>query len=98
MSSKDSTSETDDADEFQKHFPRLSEIVLELAASRGVEKTFCPSEVARKFDAVDWRRHMPLVRAVGVALWRENRLGVFQKGASVDPTEAKGAIRYGLPR
>ena len=75
-----------------------SEIVLALASTRGVEKTFCPSEAARQLDGVDWRRHMPLVRAVGVALWKEKRLGVFQKGVEVDPTEAKGPIRYGLPR
>ena len=84
--------------QFEKHFPRVSEILLELAVARGVEKTFCPSEAARKFDAVDWRRHMPLVRAVGVALWREKRLGVFQKGTAVDPTLATGPVRYGLPR
>ena len=77
---------------------RASEIISELASTRGVAKSFCPSEAARKLDAVDWRRHMPVVRAAGVALWREKRLAVLQKGVEVDPTEAKGPIRYSLPR
>ena len=85
--------------QFAKHFPVVSEILLDLVVARGVEKTFCPSEAARKFDAADWRRHMPLVRAVGVALWREKRLGVFQKGAAVENADvATGPVRYGLPR
>ena len=94
MSTVDSISQAD----LDKFFTRVSEILLNLASARGAEKTFCPSEAARQFDAVDWRRHMPLVRVVGTALWREEKLQVFQKGLAVDPTVAKGPIRYGLPR
>ena len=86
------------SEELESLAKRASEIILELASIRGAEKTFCPSEAARKLDAHDWRRHMSLVREVGVGLWREKRLAVFQKGLEVEPTQAKGAIRYGMPR
>ena len=94
MSSEDPISQAD----LDKFAPRVSEILLNLASTRGAEKTFCPSEAARQLDAADWRRYMPLVRAIGIALWREEKLQVFQKGLAVDPTLAKGPIRYGLPR
>ena len=64
--------------DLEKYSSRVSEILLNLAAERGTEKTFCPSEAARRLEAGDWRRHMPLVRTIGVQLIRENKLRVFQ--------------------
>ena len=77
---------------------QIPQLLMELATSRGIQKTFCPSEAARKLSEKDWRPLMPLVRSSGTALWKDGKLGVFQKGVPVDPTRATGPIRYGLPR
>lgn len=71
--------------------------LLDLAARRGAEKTFCPSEAARAL-AGDWRPLMPLVRAAAFELVSEGRLSVLQSGQVVSPTAAKGAIRLGMKR
>lgn len=76
---------------------KIKACLLEFAAQRGVEKTFCPSEAARAL-ASDWRPLMPRVREVAFGLAAEGRLGVFQRGEVVSPSEAKGAIRLGVPR
>ena len=64
---------------------------MALAAARGPDKTFCPSEAARKL-CEDWRGVMPDVRRVAATL----PLRATQKGTPVDPLVAKGPIRLGL--
>lgn len=71
--------------------------VLALAQRRGPEKTFCPSEVARAL-AADWRPLMPAVRAVANALVERGELVCTQGGIVVDPRQARGPLRYRLPR
>jgi len=69
----------------------IADVLLDLAHQRGVGKTFCPSEAARRL-AEDWRPLMPEVRRVA----KEVSLRATQKGQAVDPVDAKGPIRLGL--
>lgn len=70
--------------------------LLALAAERGPDSTFCPSEVARDL-AADWRPLMPAVRDAAARLHGAGRLAVTRSGAPVDPRAAGGPIRLGLP-
>jgi len=70
----------------------IADVLLDLAHQRGVGKTFCPSEAARRL-ADDWRPLMPEVRRVAADV----ALRATQKGDTVDPVTAKGPIRLGLP-
>ncbi|WP_439121807.1 DUF3253 domain-containing protein [Marivita sp.] len=77
-----------------KHTPgddAIAGVLMALAHARGPDKTFCPSEAARRLSD-DWRPLMPDVRRVASTL----PLQATQKGAPVDPTTAKGPIRLGL--
>ena len=69
----------------------LADALMTLARKRGRDKSFCPSEVARAL-AEDWRDLMPHLRAVAADL----PLRATQKGAPVDPVEARGPIRLSL--
>lgn len=66
----------------------IAAALLDLAARRGVGKSFCPSEVAREL-AQDWRPLMPRVRDVAARL----PLIATQRGTPVDPIMARGPIR-----
>jgi hypothetical protein len=70
----------------------IADVLLDLAHQRGVGKTFCPSEAARRLSE-DWRQLMPEVRRVAGTL----DLVATQKGEAVDPVTATGPIRLGLP-
>ncbi|MEO0500602.1 MAG: DUF3253 domain-containing protein [Pseudomonadota bacterium] len=76
---------------------RVRDLLLTLAAERGTEKTYCPSEAARRLWPEDWRDHMDDVRRVAALLIAERRLVATQRGDPVDPVGAKGPIRLGLP-
>nr|WP_091846621.1 DUF3253 domain-containing protein [Palleronia pelagia] len=66
----------------------VAEVLMALARSRGPEKTFCPSEAARRL-ADDWRPLMDDVRRVAATL----PLRATQRGRPVDPVAARGPIR-----
>ena len=68
-------------------------MLLALAAERADDKTFCPSEAARRL-AKDWRPLMPDIRRVATTL----PLSATQKGKPVDPLTAKGPIRLSRAR
>lgn len=70
----------------------IAAALMALARTRGICKTFCPSEVARQLAPGDWRSLMPEVRRVAAGL----PLAVTQKGVAVDPLTAQGSIRLGL--
>ena len=70
----------------------IADVLLDLAHQRGVGKTFCPSEAARRLSD-DWRPLMPDVRRVAADV----ALRATQKGDTVDPVASKGPIRLGLP-
>ncbi len=65
--------------------------LMQHARARGMDKSFCPSEVARAL-AEDWRPLMPRVRAVAATL----PLVATQSGNQVDAVSAKGPIRLSL--
>ncbi|SLN52804.1 hypothetical protein ROJ8625_02677 [Roseivivax jejudonensis] len=65
--------------------------LMALAEKRGRDKTFCPSEAARRL-ADDWRPLMPEIRRVAGTL----PLIATQKGQPVDPVTARGPIRLRL--
>ncbi|MFD1510821.1 DUF3253 domain-containing protein [Lacimonas salitolerans] len=69
----------------------IAACLMALARARGADKSFCPSEVARRL-ASDWRPLMPRVRAVAATL----PLLATQKGRPVDPHTAHGPIRLRL--
>lgn len=66
--------------------------LLELAAERGPDKTFCPSEAARSLSS-DWRPLMEPVRKEAAQLVKQGKLVCTQRGKPVDPLLAHGAIR-----
>ncbi|QXT41365.1 DUF3253 domain-containing protein [Gymnodinialimonas ceratoperidinii] len=66
----------------------MAAALMRMAADRGADKTFCPSEVARAL-AEDWRPLMPEVRRVAATL----PLVATQGGDPVDPLTARGPIR-----
>jgi len=71
----------------------IAKALRALAADRGPEKTFCPSEIARQLAPRDWRVLMPRVRQVAAHL---PELRATQKGREVDPVSARGPIRLSL--
>lgn len=71
----------------------LEQGLLELAATRGRAKTFCPSEVARQVAPADWRPLMERTRRAARRLIAQGKLEMLQRGRIVDPSRARGAIR-----
>lgn len=72
----------------------LRQQVMRQLAHRGLEKTLCPSEVARAVCGKEWRSLMPLIREIGAELLSEGLIEVTQKGHPVQPLTVKGPIRF----
>lgn len=72
----------------------IRKTILVQVRQRGLEKTICPSEVARALGGEDWRSLMPEIRSVGVELVNSGKIQIMQKGNVADPTTVKGAIRF----
>ena len=70
--------------------------LLRLAAARGDDASFCPSEAARAL-AEGWRGLMPRVRAVAACLCADGLLECRQRGEPVDILSARGPIRLKRP-
>jgi hypothetical protein len=68
--------------------------ILELLKLRGVGKSICPSEVARKVAPTDWEPLMETTRAVARRLVAAGEIVITQRGVVVDPAQVKGAIRF----
>ena len=71
----------------------IARALMALAYARGVGKSFCPSEAARRLSE-DWRPLMARVRRVAIEL----PLIASQKGQAVDICSARGPIRLSLDR
>ncbi len=69
----------------------IAAVLMALAEQRGPDKSFCPSEAARRLSD-DWRPLMPRIRDIAARL----PLLATQKGAPVDPRTARGPIRLRL--
>ena len=72
--------------------------LLALAAARGSDKTFCPSEAARRLAPDDWRDWMPQIRAAAIRLVEAGKLRCTQRGHEVNPADARGPLRFAIPR
>ncbi len=72
----------------------LESAILELLTQRGEGKTICPSDAARHVDPENWRKLMEPTRAAGQRLASRGEIEVTQKGRVVDPSRAKGPIRF----
>ncbi len=62
-----------------------------------MDKTFCPSEAARRLAPDTWRELMPQVRAEAIRLVETGKLRCTQRGHEVDPTNARGPLRFSVP-
>ncbi len=67
--------------------------ILSTAKARGDEKTFCPSEIARELFPADWRANMQEVVEVAIALQKQGKVLITQRGEPVDIDHIKGPIR-----
>ncbi len=70
---------------------KIAAALMALARARGADRTFCPSEAARRLGR-DWRPLMAAVRRVA----RDLPLTATQGGVPVDPVAARGPIRLAL--
>jgi hypothetical protein len=80
--------------------PTIREALLELAVTRGADKTFCPSEAARLIGGPHpdgWGPLMQPIRKEAVALALEGQIVILRKGRPVDPMDFKGVYRISLP-
>lgn len=71
----------------------IEETLLRLAAECGPGKSFTPEDVARAAGGEEWRRLLPEVRRIAVALAEAGRLEILRKGKPVNPKEFKGVYR-----
>jgi len=46
----------------------IKDQIFKMAELRGADKTFCPSEIARKLDPENWHQYMKKVRECGKEL------------------------------
>lgn len=78
-----------------RDFLLIKKTHLEFSEKRDVDKTYCPSEVARKLYPNNWRDKMDLVRKVANTLVESGTLITLQKGEiqSELPSKIKGPIR-----
>jgi hypothetical protein len=78
---------------------RAEAAITDLIATRGPDKTICPSEAARALAGDgDFRPYMEPVREAAAQLAQAGRIEVTQKGEPVTIGEARGPIRLGSPR
>ncbi|CAF0874837.1 unnamed protein product [Adineta steineri] len=73
----------------------LNELIMSMAKKRGLDKTFCPSEIARQLSSKEdeWRSLMEPVRLAAAKLIGRGQLVCKQNGEIVDILTVKGPIR-----
>jgi len=79
----------------------IAKTIHTLLASRAIDSSICPSDVARALaphDEVAWRALMPQIRRVAAALSGQGLLKVTRGAAVVDAESAGGPIRLRRPR
>jgi hypothetical protein len=74
--------------------PRIRAILLALADERRPDKTFCPSEAARRLAPDTWRECLPMVRDEAMRLVRAGKLRCTQCGREVNAATARGPLRF----
>ncbi|WP_229203995.1 DUF3253 domain-containing protein [Dyadobacter alkalitolerans] len=76
-----------------QYYEKIATTILSTAIDRGVEKSTCPSEIARKLFPDDWRTHMKDVLGVAIDLHKKGSVMITQKGVPVDVHDIKGPVR-----
>ena len=83
----------------------IEDVILDLCAARGADKTICPTDAAKAVaaargeeDPLAWRHVLHHVRSAAVGLARQGRLVIYRKGKPADPDDFRGVYRLGLPR
>jgi Protein of unknown function (DUF3253) len=71
----------------------IAQAIINMATERGVDKSICPSDVARNLFAPNWRKYMDEVRAAAVDLQRQGKVVITRKNQPVDVNNIKGPIR-----
>jgi hypothetical protein len=67
--------------------------ILFVASQRGLEKSTCPSEIARMLFPDNWREQMKDVVDVAIDLHNQGKVVITQKGLPIDVNHIKGPIR-----
>lgn len=70
----------------------IRETILAQTSERGIEKSICPSEVARAL-ATEWQSLMSRVRREAIVLMQEGEIEILRKGKPVPAEEVRGVIR-----
>lgn len=70
----------------------LEQTIRELLRER--TGTICPSEAARSVGGDQWRELMAAARAAGRRMAARSEVVVMQRGKRVDPSRARGPIRF----
>lgn len=71
----------------------LERAIIDLLDRRAGGASICPSEAARLVDPDEWRALMPRTRSAARRLVSGGRVIITQRGATVDPSTAKGPVR-----
>ena len=72
----------------------LERAIVDLLATRAGDASACPSEAARRVSPESWAELMEPARRAGRRLAAGGVIDVTQGGRVVDPSAAKGPIRY----
>ena len=72
----------------------LERAIVELLAARAGNASACPSDAARRVSPEGWAELMEPARRAGRRLANRGVIDVTQGGRWVDPSSAKGPIRY----
>lgn len=74
--------------------------ILDTLASRGAQKSICPTEAARALAGnppdESWRRSLAPVKLAAQRLARAGQIEILRKGKPVDPETLHGVIRLRL--
>jgi hypothetical protein len=73
----------------------MEAMILRIAKERGVEKSLCPTDVARAL-AEDWRPLLFDIRAAAARLADRDQIEILRHGKPISPTALKGVIRLRL--
>ena len=74
----------------------LEDAILLLLKQRARNATICPSEAARIVESDEWRPLMERTRRAARRLVAQGRLEILQGGRVVDPSTARGPVRFRL--
>lgn len=83
------------------HSELIKRVTLRLAKERGVNKTICPSEVARHIGGQDektWRPMMAPIREQAIRLARDGSIYIKRSGKAVNLDDITGIYRIAISK